>query len=267
MSLYAELLANIRQISLAASLPSPSDASTQVALTADCKTVELRHDSSVYQLTLPAKTALGGTLLPIQDRQKGTTTLAWRLPLDASSTPSSHQSDALPWSATDLDPSSAVACRQCSTVVLPAGAVNVWKDLPSENWAEMMEFWHCHKPDVPVGEKGEEGGDNTTKGYGANTRMMAQKRVGKVDLTYFLLDTEDCSGLEVRVFDILVSAGSLWFSYVRASRRRPASLSLQWQGHRYKCPIATPPLRPRMASVPSHTENGLLCHQASLASA
>ena len=65
----------------------------------------------------------------------------------------------------------------------------------------MMEFWHCHKPDVPAGEKGEEeGGDNTMKGYGANTRMMAQKGVGKVDLTYFLLDSEDCSGLEVRGF-------------------------------------------------------------------
>lgn len=70
-----------------------------------------------------------------------------------------------------------------------------------------MEFWHCHKPDVPVGEKGEEeGGDNTTKGYGANTRMMAQKGVGKVDLTYFLLDSEDCSGLEVRIFEILFFA-------------------------------------------------------------
>lgn len=81
-----------------------------------------------------------------------------------------------------------------------------WRDLPSENWAEMMEFWHCHKPDVPVGEKGgEEGGDNTLKGYGANTRMMAQKGVGKVDLTYFLLDSEDCSGLEVRVLLFLFS--------------------------------------------------------------
>jgi hypothetical protein len=62
----------------------------------------------------------------------------------------------------------------------------------------MMEFWHCHKPDVPVGEKGDEEGDNTMKGYGANTRMMAHRGVGKVDLTYFLLDGEDCSGLEVR---------------------------------------------------------------------
>lgn len=76
----------------------------------------------------------------------------------------------------------------------------------------MMEFWHCHKPDVPVGEKGdEEGGDNTTKGYGANTRMMAQRGVGKVDLTYFLLDSEDCSGLEVRIFDMLFLLGFFGF--------------------------------------------------------
>jgi hypothetical protein len=210
MSLYAELLANIRQISLAASLPSPSDASTQVALTADCKTVELRHGSSVYQLALPAKTALGGTLLPIQDRQKGTTTLSWRLPLDASSTPSSsHQSDALPWSATDLDPSSAVACRQCSTVVVPAGAVNVWKDLPSENWAEMMEFWHCHKPDHVHGH-----GDDAAKadekslasrGYGSSSLISAQEGVGFVDLTTLLFAESDCRHLTVSSSDIAKS--------------------------------------------------------------
>ena len=79
----------------------------------------------------------------------------------------------------------------------------------------MMEFWHCHKPDVPVGVKGAgEGGDNTTKGYGANTRMMAQRGVGKVDLTYFLLDSEDCSGLEVRIFVILFFAWFLWVLFV-----------------------------------------------------
>lgn len=99
-------------------------------------------------------------------------------------------------------------------MILSPGRVITWRDLPSENWAEMMEFWHCHKPDVPVGEKGEEGGDNTMKGYGANTRMVAQKGFGKVDLTYFLLDSEDCSGLEVRSFDFFFFAGFHWFSLV-----------------------------------------------------
>ncbi|KAL2024178.1 hypothetical protein VTK56DRAFT_9334 [Thermocarpiscus australiensis] len=195
-SLYAELLTNIRQISLAASLSSPSDASTQVALAADRRTVELRHRDNVHTLTLPAKAALGGTLLPIQDNQKGAATLSWRLPLDASSISSSHQADAMPWSATDLKPDSDVTCRQCCTAVVPAGAVKVWKDLPSENWAEMMEFWHCHKPDHAHHRDKQAGKADekslAARGYGASSAVSAQEGVGFVDLTTLLLAESDC---------------------------------------------------------------------------
>lgn len=202
-TLYAELLANIRQISLAASLPSPCDASTQVALSADGTTVELRHGSSNYNLTLPAKAALGGTLLPIQDKQKGTNALSWRLPLDVLSLSSSHQADDdhTPWSATDLDPQSGVACRQCGTAVVPAGSVTAWKDLPSENWAEMMEFWHCHKPDHHDNHDEEDGKADedslAARGYGASSAISAQEGVGFVDLTTLLFAETDCQNVTV----------------------------------------------------------------------
>lgn len=202
--LYAELLANIRQISLAASLSSPSDASTQASISPDCMTVELRHHSNTYHLTLPAKAALGGTILPIQDRQKSSTALSWRLPLlDATSLPPSHQADHIPWSATDLDSDSGVACRQCSTSVVPFGAVTAWKDLPSENWAEMMEFWHCHKPDHHHHHAhGAESGkaDDTSlaaRGYGASSSISAQEGVGFVDLTTLLFAETNCQNLTV----------------------------------------------------------------------
>jgi hypothetical protein len=206
-ALYAELLANIRQISLAASLSSPSDASTRVSISADCRTVELRHRGVVSQLQLPAKASLGGTLLPIQDRQRGTTTLSWRLPLDASSSPSpSRQGDDVPWSATDLVPGSVVSCRACTAAVVPAGAVKAWKDLPSENWAEMMEFWHCHKPHHHHGRghnhEGEEGGKAdeqslAARGYGASSAISAQEGVGFIDLTALMFAESDCRGVTV----------------------------------------------------------------------
>ena len=252
-TLYAELLANIRQISLAASLPSPCDASTQVALLADRSTVELRHGSSIYSLTLPAKAALGGTLLPIQDKQKGTTALSWRLPLDASSHSSSHQANAdhTPWSATDLDPSSGVACRQCGTAVVPAGAVTTWKDLPSENWAEMMEFWHCHKPDHHHNHHGEAGKADeeslAARGYGAASTISAQQGVGFVDLTTLLFAETDCSNVTVsswcgRVLSLwppvsystLLLESSLGIKKVAKPAHQP-----QWHGYRYKCPKST----------------------------
>jgi hypothetical protein len=199
-TLYAELLANIRQISLATSLPSPCDASTQVTLSADRSTVELRHGSRNHSLTLPAKVALGGTLLPIQDKQKGTAALSWRLPLDASSLSPSHQANVYytPWSATDLDPSSGVACRHCGTAVVHAGAITAWKDLPSENWAEMMEFWHCHKPDHHHGEAGKADEESlAARGYGAASTISAQQGVGFVDLTTLLFAETDCSNVTV----------------------------------------------------------------------
>lgn len=217
MSLYAELLTNIRQISLAASLPSPSDASTKVTLSSDCKTVELRHGSHVSQLTLPAKTAIGATILPIQDRQKGTTAFSWRLPLDPSSHSSSSQhQEALPWSATDLVPSSAVACRQCKTAVVPSGAVKVWKDLPSENWAEMMEFWHCHKPDhAHVHGTDGKADENSlaSRGYGASSAIAAQEGVGFVDLTTLLFAEGDCQCVTVSSSRYWLAKGlSAWLS-------------------------------------------------------
>jgi hypothetical protein len=206
-ALYAELLANIRQISLAASLPSPSDASTQAALSADCRTVELRHRNRCNQLTLPAKASLGGTLLPIQDKQKGAMTLTWRLPLDVfSASPSSSLGDTIPWSASDLDAGSGVACRQCGTEVVPSGSVKVWKDLPSENWAEMMEFWHCHKPDHHHHQShGEESGradeeSLASRGYGASSAISAQEGAGFVDLTTLLFAEKDCQNVMVSVW-------------------------------------------------------------------
>jgi hypothetical protein len=252
-TLYAELLANIRQISLAASLPSPCDASTQVALSADRSTVELSHGSSNCSLTLPAKVALGGALLPIQDKQKGTAALSWRLPLDTSSLSSSRQANAdhTPWSATDLDPSSGVACRHCGTNVVPAGAVTAWKDLPSENWAEMMEFWHCHKPDHHHNHDGEAGKADeeslAARGYGAASTISAQQGVGFVDLTTLLFAETDCSNVTVsswrgRVFSPWppVSYSTLLFEAPLGTKKvaKPAHQP-QWHGYRYKCPKST----------------------------
>jgi len=89
-------------------------------------------------------------------------------------------------------PGSPIRCRQCDQVIVQRGEIRVWKDLPSENWAEMMEFWHCHKPsshDQPQDEA------LATKGYAANTAITAQSGVCLVDIISFMLFESDCSGL------------------------------------------------------------------------
>ncbi|KAF5022241.1 hypothetical protein F66182_5714 [Fusarium sp. NRRL 66182] len=81
----------------------------------------------------------------------------------------------------------------CGNEFVAQNTINTWKDLPSENWAEMMEFWHCHKPHDHQHQDSE---SLATKGYGANHAISAQQGTGFVDLTSFLFQESDCSGLK-----------------------------------------------------------------------
>jgi len=85
-------------------------------------------------------------------------------------------------------------CIHCSTKILQSNRIKEWKDLPSENWADLMDFWHCHKPDVHHEEDERENGK--TRGYSRLGYAVAQKSVGLVDMMYFLLDKHDVQNLE-----------------------------------------------------------------------
>ncbi|EGO53454.1 hypothetical protein NEUTE1DRAFT_133837 [Neurospora tetrasperma FGSC 2508] len=207
--LYAELLSNIRQISLAISLGSASDASTRVVVAADGEKVELTHHGQSHTLHLPAKVALGGAILPIQ--RPGASALSWRLPLGQATYTDASSAESSTWTATDLKAGSEVVCRRCQAVVVKRDVVKVWKDLPSENWAEMMEFWHCHKPGdhdhdhhhhdksngVDANGQSARADDMSlaARGYGASSAISAQQGVGFVDLTTLLFVEQDCSNI------------------------------------------------------------------------
>ncbi|RAH83660.1 hypothetical protein BO86DRAFT_308210 [Aspergillus japonicus CBS 114.51] len=113
----------------------------------------------------------------------------------------------VPWRAPDMRPGTRVRCRGCEGVVLdpqqPSRSEGwVWKDLPSGNWAEMMDFWHCHKPDPEVGHghgDGEGRPDDpnaTVKGYGAANQVVATVGTILVDVATFLVAAEDCLGVK-----------------------------------------------------------------------
>jgi hypothetical protein len=89
--------------------------------------------------------------------------------------------------------------------------LKTWKDLPSENWAEMMEFWHCHKPHDHDAKDEDSLGK---KGYGASSAIAAQPSVGLVDQTSFLVSEVDCTGLLV---SLIAAQSHRLFSYVLAS--------------------------------------------------
>ncbi|KAI1767411.1 ubiquitin-conjugating enzyme E2-binding protein [Hypoxylon sp. FL1150] len=184
--IYAERLANIRQVSISCSLPTPATSETRASITSDGQVLTVDHDGVKASVRLP-----GPVLSPQQINPAwpvGTTDLSWRLPLDPAGSVSQEEQD-VPWSASDLQPETPIACRQCQATVVDAGLVKVWKDLPSENWAEMMEFWHCHKPDHAHAHDES----LASRAYGANSRISAQSGVGFVDLTSFLLSETDIS--------------------------------------------------------------------------
>jgi ubiquitin-protein ligase E3 D len=204
--IYAELLSNIRQISIIAALEVPCDSSTQVELSQDGHQFLLHHDGNVHTLNLPGCALMDFRL---QSPALGSKELSWRLPLAGEPRiPSAESSDA-PWPAKDLKESSEFRCRSCGEVVVGKGAVRVWKDLPSENWAEMMDFWHCHKPSVhepncstDSGHRSHDKAHGSDRGYGANTKFTAQPRTGFVDMTTLLLAKPDCRGIEVRTLSL-----------------------------------------------------------------
>ncbi|KAI1106994.1 ubiquitin-conjugating enzyme E2-binding protein [Jackrogersella minutella] len=186
--IYAELLSNIRQVSVGCSLPTPCLPETRATVSSDGVVLTVNHNGVEASIRLPGRVA-STKHLPAQ--KLGARNISWRLPL---ATTLAHRvlpapdEQTVPWSAKDLQSGSPVTCRICRATIVESGTVNVWKDLPSENWAEMMEFWHCHKPD-DHGHGHDEG--LTSKGYGASSRISAQPGVGFVDLTSFLLSETD----------------------------------------------------------------------------
>lgn len=205
--MYAELLSNIRQISVIVALEQPCDLATKVELSVDGCRFSLHHGGEASSLILP------GQIPPTFQLQKpalGARELTWRLPLAGQPDRSmdTGPSTCAPWSAKALGEESEFTCRACDSVIVRRGSVGTWRDLPSENWAEMMDFWHCHKPDV-CGATGassqDSNAENTaaSKGYGADTKFTPTSGIGFVDLTTFLLADTDCQNTQVRYRSLL----------------------------------------------------------------
>jgi hypothetical protein len=204
--IYAELLLNIRQISVVAELDTPSDATTTVKLAAEGRQIVLHHNGKDTVLPLPGQVAPQAHIQELPIARKD---LTYRLPLAGAfqrADVDDAQSIAAPWSAQDLVPGAQFTCRKCNSVVIETGSIKEWRDLPSENWAEMMDFWHCHKPSDHGHShtNGEHTDLESTKGYGANSMFTAQTGVGFVDLTSFLvMESDSLSTSQVNDFSYL----------------------------------------------------------------
>ena len=181
--IYSELLPHLSQLNITISLSSLATSKTAVQLSAP-DFLHVTHSEKSYGLILPAT--------PCDSKQlavpTGQSLLSYRIPV--LKTILEEREDVIPWSAPQLGSSSTFDCKKCNTRIIPP--IPTWRDLPSENWAEMMEFWHCHKP-AHASQHGVEG-----KAYGAGSKITALQGCGFVDTLYFLLCAEDVSNVTVR---------------------------------------------------------------------
>ncbi|KKY17343.1 putative ubiquitin-conjugating enzyme e2c-binding protein [Phaeomoniella chlamydospora] len=198
INLYAEVLQNIGQITLYASFQTDKNEGTTVDISSDRRFISVTHDGTTAQLLLPLAVSGTAQVTIPAERAKD---VSLRLALEDTNAVTTRFEDLgseEPWSAAKFTPSGRLRCLNCERPVTRSDAIFTWKDLPSENWAEMMDFWHCHRPhDEDKPSTGNENEAAQAKGYGAANRVRATKGTAFVDVSSFLLSKEDCIDLKV----------------------------------------------------------------------
>ena len=190
--LYAELLINIRQVTVFAILPSPSNEYTRIWLDAGHDILYLTHDGEESSITLPCPVVINNATLKLP--LTPVTELSFRVGAATQLPPKAevYNANSIPWPASKLTSETHVACQSCGNPFI-TNATN-WKDLPSGGWADMMDFWHCHKPTT---ENSNHDTAGSTKGYAAANVLGPTPGVGLVDTSHFLLAETDCIGIRV----------------------------------------------------------------------
>jgi hypothetical protein len=232
ITLYAELLLHIRTITLFASLRTHHSYGTKAKLSSDGTCITVAHEGRSASIRMPFNVKGKGEAeleLPSQPHSKEITMRLQLEELEDSDVLGALQSEerkanVVPWDGASLDKQTdvEVRCKSCDGVIVPEDKVAQWRDLPNENWAEMMDFWHCHKPDEHHLHDRTHEEAVGAKGYAAGNRLEAAAGIGFVDLTSFLLHEQDCQGAQVRRLRSLLPVCSFCecFQRVRAQRRR-----------------------------------------------
>jgi hypothetical protein len=208
ITLYAELLLHIRTVTLFASLRTNHSRQTDAKLSADGSYITVSHEGQSATIRLPINVKGPSEAVLELPSQPPTKELTLRLQLEeregsdflVALQQGDRQENIVPWDGASLSNANGVevTCKSCESTIVPKDKVQHWRDLPNENWAEMMDFWHCHKPDEH--HLHDHTHDNVVgqKGYAAGNRLQAVEGVGFVDLTSFLLSGQDCEGAHVR---------------------------------------------------------------------
>lgn len=205
--LYAELLLHVRTVTLFASLRTEYTRETMAKLESNGCALTVTHEGTSATIILPIQVQGGGDAAMSLPANPSSKDLTLRLQIEEKEDSNmlgallseDRKANIVPWDGASLNVARDVTihCKSCEKVIVPTGAVREWRDLPNENWAEMMDFWHCHKPDEGHLHNSANEEAIASKGYAATNRLRAAKGLGFVDLGSFLLDEDDCANIEV----------------------------------------------------------------------
>lgn len=218
--LYAEHLHNIRTLSIQASLATKSNKETKATLSADGSRLTLKHEGQDASIQLPITNLGSENEATLTIPAAPTRELNIRLNIEEKpgsgllSDRTISEENIIPWMSSDLSHETEVCCASCEAVLIKRGAIKQWKDLPSEGWAEMMDFWHCHKPDVPLDRHST---DAPERGISANSKLVVEQGVGLVGPMDLLFAQDHCTSLEVGSHDPSSSAHHITSSQSRKS--------------------------------------------------
>ena len=208
VELYAELLLNISTLSLSGRINSKPTDCKEVEVVGEGNIIKVRFNGAEAAIQIPIKTIVA-ELCRIKVAGTGLEEIASRLSLvDDPDRPAKQQNgsdNVAPWAAGALSSDLALHCRRCGRVMVKPGIITTWKDLPSGSWAEMMDFWHCHKPHdhEPNGPAGDE--ENPQPRHdGDPHRFTSSTGVGFVDVASFLFHRSNISNT-VKVSHMIAS--------------------------------------------------------------
>lgn len=193
--LYAEVLTHLRQLTLHASLETEKNEDTKIEISSNRKIITVIHDGESSSLYLP--TQISGTAQVTFPYDKKTE-LSARVQIE--DLEQWQETDAAgieaPWNASELSFETSMRCAECDCEILPMGTISSWKDLPNQNWADVMDLWFCHKPHEHHNEKQEQQAAEA-KGFSAQSRLASNPGTGMVNLVSFVMHPDDCSNLQV----------------------------------------------------------------------
>ena len=188
INLYAEFLMHIRSATICATVRKDSAVYKEAYVLANKQSISLSYDGTLSTIVLPLGIEVKGSIgFPVSDPAE----ISLRLQIVEDEQPSHGLDMAVandsPWSADQLPTQSEIACKSCSTVVIPARQ-RVWKDLPRSSWIEMLDQWYCHRP--------SKNHDVNPEHHGAAEPKL-KSNVALVDICYFIIPSAECVNTQV----------------------------------------------------------------------